>query len=70
MNYTREQNIYIIEGYMPGKDMRSIEELVKEACPEEYGKYEIIWRDLPDRAIEELAYLCVKESNEFYRKHA
>ncbi len=74
MSYTRGQNIEIIEGYVLGKDMKDLDELILEAveseCPDFEKLEEIIWRDLPDRAIEKLAHLCVKESNRFYRENA
>lgn len=74
MSYTLEQNIEIIEEYTPCLDMKDLDELIFEAveseCPICKELDEIIWRDLPDRAIEKLAYLCAKESNDFYRKHA
>ena len=68
---TRKHAIEIIEDYMPSKGMRELNVLIREAikskCPELEMEEEIIWRDLLDKVIFELAYLCLKEENQYRR---
>ncbi len=69
-NWTREQYIDLIMDYRPVGDMKSLDMLVREAINRPDWTIEIIRRDLPDRIIEKLAELCIRESNEFDKKHA
>ena len=70
MMRSRKQAIKLIKEYFASEDMKELEVLIREAikskCPDLEMEVENIWRDLPDKVIYELAYLCIKEENKLF----